>query len=216
MNEMDLPDGDIVLYELTQMAQALQQAEELTLHRADYFASLYDGVRMSTVPFGDHITAERGSTADTASQALEIIDRKNAYDKVIKRLYARHALWRGFLSEFSEREADLLERYIERGEDIQDKQMDRVLCKAKKLMGEMDRENGQALDRKAKEHYTRLCERFPYMREKKELRKPDTQQYFMNGKYVYATPEDYEVYQQQEREREKQFKEFLFDRNTAQ
>lgn len=213
---MDLPEGDIIIYEIAQLARSLKKAEELTLQRADYFESLYEGIRMSTIPFGDHITAERGSTVDTASQALEIIDSKNAYDKAIQRLYTRHATWRDFLKEFSECEADLLKRYLEYGEYIQGKQLDKAIRKAKRLMGVMDQKNGLALDRKAKEYYTGLCEQFPYMREKAEPRKPDTQQYFMDGKYVYATPEDYEVYQQQEREREKHFKEFLFDRTPAQ
>lgn len=142
-------------YELSNMATALQQAQKLERERSAYFDSLYDEIRITSIPFGCYITGERQGSTDTEAQALEIIYMKDAYDKRIVKLYSKWREWRLFLKRFNYKESQLLYRYFIEGDLIPDKTIDRILKKASLMMDDIDSLQGTQKDRAAERQQQR-------------------------------------------------------------
>src|SRR5699024_676920 len=117
------------------------------------FDSLYDEIRMQCNPFGCYITGERQGSTDTEAQALEIMDKKEAYDKRIVQLYEQFREWRTFIKRFNYKESELLHRYFVEGDEIPDQTIDRILKKAIVILDDMDDLRGKQLDHLAERRF---------------------------------------------------------------
>ncbi|RKD21117.1 hypothetical protein BEP19_15700 [Ammoniphilus oxalaticus] len=103
-------------HELSNISQAGKLADRLEEYREEYIQSLYDDIRLFSYPMGDYLTAERQESPDTAFQAMEIISKKEAYDKRIEKLKRQYSQWQDVLNQFHMDDAATLRGYFEEGE----------------------------------------------------------------------------------------------------
>lgn len=147
-------------WELRQMASALQEAKEMERDRAAYFASLYSDIRYPSIVLED-ITERTARVVDVEYQALDVIDKKKAYDLRIAKLKEKYGRWRAFLKQLDPQVAELLRNYFERGIAVQHDILEPAVKMAAKIWTKNDRSRGYALDAEAKEDYKEFRKQFP-------------------------------------------------------
>ncbi|PID20167.1 hypothetical protein CSV61_16085 [Sporosarcina sp. P3] len=199
----------LTYYELQQMAQAEQEAERLIEQRQEYFDSLYDDVRIGFMPF-DLLTGDRPGSANTESQALEIIDNKASYDSHIKKLQARYRRWKKLLKQFSEKETILFVQYFERGENVPHEKIEKLLDRILPHVEASNEEEGTIRDKRAAEE-TRAIRRL-HSNDRRLINQEQTtgKLFLINGQLIEATEEEYQAYKDKQSANQEAFREKLY------
>ena len=195
---------NVTEWQLFHLAKALTRAKRLEKQRADFHEELYETIICSSVSL-DELNPQMMSSA-TDTQAIRIIEAKERYDRLIQSEYDRHVRWRQLLEWVGDNDRLIMIRYFEKKKSVQPKIINRLLSKIEKRLDQQEKRTEQERTEKSTADfraYQEATKAFRKVREPTEELE-DKQQYLINGRFVYMTPEEYETYAKEkanERER---------------
>lgn len=187
----------ILMTDLYLGASSLQLAKKMEAEREDYFISLYS--------FSYGVSQHEEDSfylAKTDSIALQIIEKKEIYDKRIAKLKEKYHLYRNFLNEFEKGDVYLIRSYFEFNEKVDYKVLrecfDRMYFK---LLG-LEEKQDNLLELRAVEEYRQFADSKRSIQSVKK--ESDSQQvtpianenegkheYLIAGEFVYLTEKEY-------------------------
>lgn len=200
-----------ILWEIKDAANALDQAYKLEAYRNTYFQDLYDDIGLFSVRYADD-TDERGASPSVESQALRIIDAKEAYDKRIAKLKTKHDRWQAFLQSLDKNAAELLKTQLKENGKSLDGHIRIVFSR---ILQQWEKES-KAIEIQEEKAAKALAR---YLRKKHPesfTERPKKRPFLIDGEKVSMTQFDYE-WQQQKKEREAQdaqWEQFLYRKSN--
>lgn len=135
-------------WELNNLAKSKEEADIMLRNRASYFASLYDDIMIYQNRYSDESGSNSGS-ASVEYNALDIIDKKAAYDARISRLRGKYTRFRVFLQQIDPESSRLFRKYFEQGDLAPDEKLNKALRKYRKDWNQYDTDRSKMLDEEA-------------------------------------------------------------------
>lgn len=182
-----LQENRAILWEMKDAANAQEHARKLEAYRNTYFQDLYHDIIIFSVRYSD-VTDERGFNPSVESQALRIIDAKEAYDKRIMKFKIKSYRWQTFIQSLDEETARLLEEQVKRnGQELRG----RLKRKLEPILARWEddsRKREKQEEKAAKAQLVYMKKKHPELFEEHSKKRP----YLIDGKTVFMTQFDYE------------------------
>ena len=193
---------NIVMHDLYLGAQSLKLAKKMECERQEYFDSLYD------FTYGvSNVTEEPYYLGSTESNALRIIDQKEAYNLKIVKLKERYSHFRGVLSGLNQNDSNLLRNYFENGYKVEYEELRACISRLSSYLNEQEEARGKSLDVEAAKRYTEERKARRIANSKSVAKQNEGKEhYLIDGKFIYLDKDSYNALQQQEFEKRQAFK----------
>lgn len=191
----DINQSFVSAFELTQAARSMQESIKMEREREDYFQELYDDIRYFGYRYSD-VSDAPGLSPSTESNALDIIDCKQAYDLRIIKLRKRYKRWRAFLQLVDSTTADVLESHFEKGITVKDEVLRQVIRKAVRAWEGMEQARGKEMDEQTREAYEVFRKQYPELFKKRHRTFP----HLIDGEIRQLTYFEYEMHQSRQRD----------------
>ncbi|MGO1059345.1 hypothetical protein ACTL32_09485 [Planococcus sp. FY231025] len=135
-------------WELSNSAKSLEEASIMRKNRASYFASLYDDIIIHQSRYSDGSDSYFGSPS-VEHNAMDIMDKKMAYDTRIAKLMDKYGRFRTFLQQIDSDASRLFRSYFEKGDVLPDENLNAALKRYCSYWDEYDTDRGRMLDEEA-------------------------------------------------------------------
>lgn len=185
-------DRGVLKWQLFHLAQSFTRAKRMEKHRSEWFESLYESIVYPSVNLDYNNPVMHSAKVD--NQAIRIIGLKERYDKKMQQEYEKHLRWKDLLAWAGESDKHLLIRYFQKKKYLEPHIVLSLLKRLEERIEHeefmMDMEGNERAKEEFKIHRKDFHDK--YM-SKVPLDGSGKQQYLVNGKFVYMTPEEYEV-----------------------